>query len=154
MCEKQVIGKKPWECEVQTRLRGALTVKLHKQQNLQSWDQVCTSKLHCKHSDVTYARINACTMWVQTHKRREESESREESNNSEGDEGQMETPEKHMFSHLYLLETTLNGLDSIREACMWIAQENKKLHGNSRHQQEISNARGDMIATYSIRYRP
>lgn len=45
-------------------------------------------------------------------------EEREESNNSEGDEGQMETPEKHMFSHLYLLETTLNGLDSIREACM------------------------------------
>lgn len=42
-----------------------------------------------------------------------------ETNNSE-EESQMETPKKHMFYHLYLLETTLNGFDSIREACMCI----------------------------------
>lgn len=56
----------------------------------------------------------------------------------------METPEEHMFYHPYLLETNLNGFDSIRKACMCIdffvqGKEKKKLLGNSRHQQEISN---------------
>lgn len=38
--------------------------------NSKIWNQVCTSKLHCKHLDVTYARRNACITWVQKHTHR------------------------------------------------------------------------------------